>query len=321
MALSLGYLVRRPNGRYSVRFQKPNGRWTHESLGTPKAAEAKIKFDLWKQQELKKKFAGIHNVEPVPLKRLADEHLADVRRHQAKSWHKKQQHYLFRTERDQPDSPKKILEWFGASKLTSDVTVNDIRNYVDYLRDQGLKAVTCNKVLACIKAMLRFGEQRGYVAEGASPARRVRLLKSDSEVHDAFLRWEEYERLKVQAGEKRPGLRPALFGNRVEWLMLACNSGLRPSEQAMLQFSDVDLVHGYIHVQAKPDLGFHIKNYQDRYIPLAPEARAAVEAMVAHRKPCTLSRRDGDAMAGDFIFHRPDGSPWGDLADSMDRPL
>ena len=78
--------------------------------------------------------------------------------------------------------------------MTSAITYN-------YLRDRDLKAVTCNKVLSCIKAMLRFAEQRGYVAEGASPARRVRLLTSDSEVHDAFLKWEEYERLKAQAGE------------------------------------------------------------------------------------------------------------------------
>ena len=101
--------------------------------------------------------------------------------------------------------------------------------------------------------------------------------------------------------------------------MLACNSGLRPGEQAVLEFSDVDLVHGFIHVQAKPDLGFHIKNYQDRYIPLALEARAAVEAMLAHRKPCNVYLSDGDPVDGDFIFHRPDGSPWGDIADSMDR--
>ena len=75
-------------------------------------------------------------------------------------------------------------------------------------------------------------------------------------------------------------MRPTLFGNRVEWLMLECNSGLRPGEQAMLKFSAVDLVHGFIHVQGKPDLGFHIKNYHDRDIPLAPEARAALEAKV-----------------------------------------
>ena len=155
--------------------------------------------------------------------------------------------------------------------------------------------------------------------EGASPARCVKLSRSDSEVHDAFLNWEKYERLKAEAGKRRSGVRPTLFHNRVEWLMLACKSGLRPGEQAMLEFSDVDLVHGFIHVQAKPDLGFHIKNYQDRYIPLAPEARAAVEAMLAHRKPRTFSLRNGDSVAGDFIFHRPDGSPWGEVANSMNR--
>ena len=318
MALSLGYLVKRPNGRYSVRFQKPDGRWTQESLGTAKAAEAKLKFDLWKQQQLKKKFAGVHDVEPVPLKRLAEEHLTNVRRHQARSWHLKQHHYLVRTEKDQPDSPKKILEWFGPLKLTTDVTANDVRRYLDYLRDRGLKAVTCNKVLSCLKAMFRFAEERGYVAEAGGAARRVKLLKSDSEVHDAFLTFEEYELLKARASAKRPGVRSTLFGNRIEWIMLACNSGLRPGEQAMLEFSDVDLVHGFIHVQPKPDLGFHIKNYQDRYIPLAPEAKAAIEAMLAHRKPRTLPTKGGE-VTGDFIFHRPDGSPWGDIADSMDK--
>src|SRR5215471_13494709 len=117
MAAALGYLIKRPNGRYSVRFQKPSGRWTQESLGTSKAAEAKIKFDLWKQERLQKRVAAVCDVEPGPLKQLAEEHLANVRRHQAKSWHLKQCHYLRRTEKDQPDSPKKIIEWFGPARL------------------------------------------------------------------------------------------------------------------------------------------------------------------------------------------------------------
>jgi site-specific recombinase XerD len=319
MAATLGYLIKRPNGRYSVRFQKPSGRWTQESLGTSKAAEAKIKFELWKQERLQKRVAAIHDVEPIPLKQLAEEHLANVRRHQAKSWHLKQQHYLYRTERDRSDSPEKIIEWFGPSQLSTKVTPNQIRDYIDYLKDSGLKAVTCNKVLSCLKAMFRFGEERGYIAENASPARRVKLLKSDSEVHDAFLTFDQYEQLKSKACEKRLGVRPTLFAHRIEWLMLACNSGLRPGEQARLEFSDVDLVHGFIHVQAKPDLEFHIKNYQDRYIPLVPQARLAVEAMLPCRKPSTLSGHGGKAVPVDFIFHRPDGSPWGDLAESMER--
>jgi integrase len=80
-----------------------------------------------------------------------------------------------------------------------------------------------------------------------------KALKSDSEVHDAFLTFDEYERLKAIAGQKRVGKRSTLFNDRREWMMLACNSGLRPGEQAMLEFPDIDLVHGFIHVQAKPD--------------------------------------------------------------------
>lgn len=167
----------------------------------------------------------------------------------------------------------------------------------------------CNKVLSCLKAMLRFGGEGGYVAENRSPAHRVKLLTSDSEVHGAFLTFDQYDRLKAKAREKRPGVRPTLFAHWLEWLMLACNSGLRPREQAMLEFSDVDLVHEFIHVQAKPDLEFLVKNYQDRYIQLVPAARTAVEAMLASRKPSTLPFKDGKLVPVDFIFHRPNGSP------------
>jgi site-specific recombinase XerD len=186
--------------------------------------------------------------ERVPLRQLAEEHLANVKRHQSASWHEKQQAYLFRTDRDRPGSPKKILEWFGPPRLSTDMSANQIRDYVDHLRDRGLKAVTCNKVLSSIKAMFHFAEERGYVAENGSPARRVKLLKSDSEVHDAFLTWEQYERLKAVAQQERPGKRSTRFSDRLEWLMFACNSGLRPGEQCLLELADIDLVHGFIHV-------------------------------------------------------------------------
>lgn len=100
--------------------------------------------------------------------------------------------------------------------------------------------------------------------------------------------------------------------------MVACNSGLRPGEQAMLEFPDIDLVHGFIHLQATPDLGFHLKNYQDRYIPLAPEARAAIESMRARRKPRRSTPAAETPSRLTSYFQRPDGNCWGDLADSME---
>ena len=56
---------------------------------------------------------------------------------------------------------------FASDAKRRDLTPNSIRDYVDHLRDKGLKAVTCNKILSSIKAMLWFAEERGYVAEVA----------------------------------------------------------------------------------------------------------------------------------------------------------
>jgi hypothetical protein len=47
------------------------------SLGTSKSREAKIKFDLWKQERLQKRLAGLYDVDAVPLKQLAEEHLTN----------------------------------------------------------------------------------------------------------------------------------------------------------------------------------------------------------------------------------------------------
>jgi integrase len=153
--------------------------------------------------------------------------------------------------------------------------------------------------------MFRFAEERGYVLE--SPARRVKLLQSDSIVHDRFLVYEEYLTLVSQASEKRPGMRPTIFNDRWEWTVLGCNSGLRPGEQRFLEFADIDFQHGFLRVQSKPRIGFHVKNYQHRYIPLAPSARQAIQAQLAKKH-----------TASDFVFHRPDGSPWGDIGDSIE---
>lgn len=109
---------------------------------------------------------------PVRLRELAEEHLANVRRHQAATWHLKQRHYLYRTEKDRPDSPQKSS---NSLALRGSQRRSDIRAYIDHLRDGGLKAVTCNKVLSCLKAMFRFAEERGYVAENGHPARGVKL--------------------------------------------------------------------------------------------------------------------------------------------------
>jgi len=96
------------------------------------------------------------------------------------------------------------------------------------------------------------------------------------------------------------GIGPHQFSNWPEWLMLGCHTGLRPGEQRVLEFADIDSTHGFLIIRRKPHLHFKPKNYQLRIVPIVHPAPTAIEAMIANRHPDS-----------DLVFHRPDGSPWG----------
>jgi hypothetical protein len=73
----IAYLVKR-NGIYAAKYQRANGTWTHHSLHTTKAAEAKVLFAQYRQQLLQHQVLSQNNIVPVPLEQLAEEHLAQV---------------------------------------------------------------------------------------------------------------------------------------------------------------------------------------------------------------------------------------------------
>jgi len=236
-------------------------------------------------------------VVPVRLGERALLHLADVEQHQARSWLVKQRNYLNHY----------ILPFFGPKRMSTDISARLIEEYVTSRRKTGLKATTTNKELSCIKAMFRFAERRRYILN--SPAKTVRLLRDDSDVHSRFLTYDECLRLVKVAGEARPehGVRLHQFNHWPEWIMLACHTGLRPGEQGTLEFSDIDPVHGFLTIRRKPHFHFHPKNYQLRRVPLADPARMAIQKM-AELKHGT----------SELVFHRVDGSKWGDIAGSFD---
>ena len=295
MARDIAYLVKR-RGVYTAKYQKANGSWTHHSLHTPRAAEAKTLFEQFRQDILQKKDLDLNRVVPVPLSDLAQKHLAGVEQNQARSWLVKQRNYL----------NNYILPFMGAKRMCTEVTARLIEEYVTSRRQAGLKATTANKELSCIKALFRFAERRRHVL--MSPAKAVMLSRDDSDVHSRFLTYDECLRFVRTAGEPRPehGIRPHQFNNWPEWIMLACHTGLRPGEQATLEFSDVDLIR-FLTIRRKAHLRFHPKNYQIRRIPLADPARTAIENLLHVKHP-----------ASDLVFHRADGSRWGDIAASFD---
>lgn len=58
-------------------------------------------------------------------------------------------------------------------------------------------------------------------------------------------------------------------------LMLKC--GLRRQEVAFAEFSDIDFENKTFLVQGKPERGFHVKNYCQRYVPIPDDLMAELE--------------------------------------------
>jgi hypothetical protein len=191
MGRDIAYLVKR-DGVYAAKSQKPSGSWTHHSFHTERAAEAKLLFEQFRFDLLQKKELDLNRVVPIRLGELALLHLADVKQNQAHSWLVKQRNYLNHY----------VLPLFGVKRMSTDVSARLIEEYVTARRKAGLTATTANKELSCIKAMFRFAERRRYVLN--SPAKAVRLLRDDSDVHCRFLTYDECLRLVKIAGEPRP---------------------------------------------------------------------------------------------------------------------
>ena len=145
--------------------------------------------------------------------------------------------------------------------------------------------------------MMKKAEDWGHVA--SSPARTVKGLPDDSQVHERFLMPYEYMLLLSRAplNSSEPWTLPnERFEDLREFIMLGCNTGLRVSEALTLEFADVDWDRQVLRVRNKPHLNFQVKNYQERHIRLNSHAYKALQSLLVERHE-----------QSDFVFHRKDG--------------
>jgi site-specific recombinase XerD len=77
--------------------------------------------------------------------------------------------------------------------------------------------------------------------------------------------------------------------------MLGARAGLRPGEMYFLEWTDLDLERGKLHVDSKLHLGFHIKTYERRTIPMPADLKDYL-VRLAKKKTSTfvLVNDDGD---------------------------
>jgi integrase len=289
------YLIQRKSGNWYARFKNAAGRWTHRSMKATTKAKAQVRFSVF-LKELEQSTLLFSNVRAIPLEELKEEYLRYVKSQKSQSWYVRQKLYLERF----------ILPFFGSKTSSIAVTSRDIERYAENRR-QSVKGTTTNKELACIRHMFRKAEEWNYVT--ASPARKVKDLRDDGIVHERFLDPAEYKRLVAIAAEHNSLVVNApieMFTELDKFIIIGCHTGLRLSELLNLEFADVDFIRRILRVRNKPQLGFHVKNYQERHIPLSAEALEAVAALRLRKHPDS-----------DFVFHKSDGRRWTAIHDSF----
>ena len=254
---------------YGIKLLNADGKWTHKSLGTPKAAVAKRRMQRFVEQMERRELLGEYGVTPVTFQDLCAKFLAYVKAKKSAGYHQTVAYYV----------NKRYTPHFGETTLTTAVTSHDIEQFaINRKNSSNIKNVTVNRELAALRHMFRMAEEWGHVA--ISPGRRVKLLVDDGTVRTRYLTRDEIVQLVSTAEDNRKtrqfGFSSLHFTDWPEWIMLNANTGLRRREMLFLEFTDVDWNANVLHIRKKPHLKFHPKSHQERRIPINEPAMSAL---------------------------------------------
>ena len=144
---------------------------------------------------------------------------------------------------------RKLVEEFGQLPLNG-ITTKKIESYLARKRDQeGVSIPTTNRYLATLKTMFKMAVRWGYL--GYNPAEPVKTLKEESNIPDALT-----DQQLEQLLNELPGYARVIA-------TLAADTGMRRSEMAQLQWSNIEFDERMIIVQ-----GSTAKNDEFRVIPM-----------------------------------------------------
>jgi len=159
-----------------------------------------------------------------------------------------------------------VRPFIGSEKLAT-LTAPRIHQLVDQLREAGRSVAMRRKVLVNVGVMLGFCQGRGLVAQNV--ARGVKLGNEDREAQGPLR-----EGVDFPTRAELKTLIDAASDHRRPFLITAVFAGMRASELRGLQWQDVDLAKGMIHVRRRADFWGTIGNTKSRMgkrdIPLPP---------------------------------------------------
>jgi integrase len=132
----------------------------------------------------------------------------------------------------------------------------------EWLHGLGLGAVSVNNHRTCVGAFLTYAVRRGYLE--ANPIKAIDKVKAPNDPPEIFTPVE----LARILGAAPAGLLPALA--------IGAFAGLRTSELLRLDWTEVDLIRGFIHVAAKKT-----KSARRRLVKILPNLAAWLEPYAA----------------------------------------
>jgi integrase/recombinase XerC len=173
----------------------------------------------------------------------------------------------------------------GAAPEPAQITAIDLRGYVAALHEAGYARTTIARRLASMRSFFRFGQREGWCK--TNPAKPLRTPRKPRNLPH-FLSADDIGRLLHAPSPDDPlGLRDRAI------LETLYSAGLRVSELAGLNLSDLDLAAGILRVRGK--------GRRERLAPIGSYAMRALSRWLSHR---TLSPREPQGPLSPVFVNR-----------------
>lgn len=181
-----------------------------------------------------------------------------------------------RTLKDYANMWRYFTDWLRENyteiEYITDLTTDHFRNYVNYMRFDkerygnhkyittkqrvGLSDTTVNINLRCLKALMNYLTQEGYLI--ANPLDKVKLLRQDVDLTNCFTDEE------VKALFKVPNLRDYVGFRDFVAMNILLDAGLRIGELLSLRIADIDFNTRFITISSE-----NSKNRNARMVPIS----------------------------------------------------
>ncbi len=172
-----------------------------------------------------------------------------------------------------------------------EVTEEDVQSFVNQKLESGLSQKTVRDILVVLKMILRFGAKRGYW-----PSRQIDIIfPTERERHDIeVLTLANQCQLMSYVKEHFTFLNLGIF--------ICLNAGLRIGEVCALQWDDIDVASGVIHV-GKTIQRIYLVDGQEKYTELIidkPKTKNSIRDIPMTRDLLSLIRPLKKIVCGDY---------------------